>query len=321
MVRIVCTVVFLAFCLAIPCSAGAQTAAQNDSAAAAAKRGNSLPLIPTRTLEFTTSEGSWISLDVSPGGQTIVFELLGDLYTLPIEGGEATRITCGQAYDMQPRYSRDGTEIVFVSDRSGAENLWVAHADGSDPRPLTKDQRQSYMSPIWTPDGEYVMATKGTQLWLYHVDGGSGVQITGHREQDAPAPPAHLGAAFGDDPRYLWVNLRGALSGGFDMGVVEEEPGHPHDALRSTPRQVGTFQIGQLDRESGRVLVRTHELEGAFRPVPSPDGRWVVYATRRQPGWRYAGPRRLSGLGVYSGFGGPHHELRRKALAGRGAFW
>ena len=57
----------------------AQTAAQNDSAAKAAARTNTLPLITTRTLKFTTDEGSWISLDLSPNGQTIVFDLLGDL--------------------------------------------------------------------------------------------------------------------------------------------------------------------------------------------------------------------------------------------------
>ena len=68
----------------------AQSPAQDDSAAAAAKKAGGLPLIPTRTLEFTTKEGSWISLDVSPDGRAIVFELLGDLYTLPIEGGEHT---------------------------------------------------------------------------------------------------------------------------------------------------------------------------------------------------------------------------------------
>jgi Tol biopolymer transport system component len=70
---------------------------------------------------------------------------------------------------MQPRYSPDGTRIVFVSDRDGSENLWIANADGTRRAPADHDERESYMSPIWTPDGEYVIATKGTQLWLYHT--------------------------------------------------------------------------------------------------------------------------------------------------------
>ncbi len=262
-------------------AAFAQTPEQNDSAATAATKSKSLPLITTRTLEFTTDEGTWISLDLSRDGRTILFELLGDLYTLPIEGEAATRVTSGQAYDMQPRYSPDGTQIVFVSDRNGSENLWLADADGGNARALTTDERENYLSPVWTPDGEYVIATKRSQLWLYHRDGGSGVQVTGHKQDSTPAPPAHIGPAFGSDPRHLWVNLRGNLGGGFATSRLEpsEEFGPDHGA-RSSARLVGPYQIGRLDRETGRVHVRTHELEGAFRPVPSPDGRWLVYATR-----------------------------------------
>jgi hypothetical protein len=261
--------------------AAAQTPAQSDSAAAAAARSRTLPLIPTRTLSFTTDEATWLSLDVSPDGRTLVFDLLGDLYTLPIEGGTATRITSGQAYDMQPRFSPDGRRLVFVSDRNGSENLWIADADGGNARALTSDERENYMSPIWTPDGAYVIATKGTQLWLYHPDGGSGVQLTGHGES-AQAGSAHVGAAFGADARHLWLNRRGDFGGGFGTASHDHDGGDhdAHAAARSSPRRIGQFQIGQLDRETGRIHIRTHELEGAFRPVPSPDGRWLVYATR-----------------------------------------
>ncbi|MGH7506497.1 MAG: amidohydrolase family protein, partial [Longimicrobiales bacterium] len=186
------------------------------------------------------------------------------------------------AYDMQPRYSADGTRLVFVSDRNGSENVWIANADGSDARALTTDERENYMSPVWTPDGDYVIAVKGSQLWLYHRRGGSGVQLTGHREEGEQAPAAHLGPAFGHDPRYLWVNVRGDLGGGFATTTIEPwaEPFDRLHEARSSARLVGPYQIGQLDRETGRVFVRTHELEGAFRPVLSPDGRWLVYATR-----------------------------------------
>src|SRR5262245_7115638 len=134
----------------------AQTRQDNDKAAADAVRTRGLPLLTNRTLSFTTSEGTWISLDLSRDGRTLVFELLGDLYTLPVAGGEATRITSGQGYDMQPAFSPDGRRIVFISDRNGSENVWLANSDGTKPRALTTGERDNYMSPIWTPDGEYV---------------------------------------------------------------------------------------------------------------------------------------------------------------------
>ena len=84
-------------------------------------RGAGLPLTPTKALKFTTDEGTWLSLDVSPDSRTIVFELLGDIYTIPVEGGKALRLTSGQAFDAQPYFSPDGKSIVFVSDRSQAD--------------------------------------------------------------------------------------------------------------------------------------------------------------------------------------------------------
>ncbi|MEY4609351.1 MAG: hypothetical protein RL625_1568, partial [Gemmatimonadota bacterium] len=140
-----------------------------------------LPLKVERTHRFTATEGTWLSLDVSPDGKTIVFDLLGDLYTLPITGGKATRLTSGMAYDVQPRFSPDGSRIVFVSDRSGGDNLWILSLDGKDTLQLTKGNTNLYLSPEWTPDGKYVVASRSGglggagKLWMYHVEGGSGV--------------------------------------------------------------------------------------------------------------------------------------------------
>src|SRR5690606_27378693 len=111
-----------------------------------------LPLEPARWARFTTSEGTWISLDASPDGRTVVFDLLGDLYTVPIAGGTATRLTHGIAHDMQPRFSPDGTRIVFVSDRSGDDNVWILPLDGGERYPLTTGVAATYLSPEWTPD-------------------------------------------------------------------------------------------------------------------------------------------------------------------------
>jgi tricorn protease-like protein len=142
--------------------------------------GVDLPLEPERWASFTTDEGTWISLDVSPDGRTIAFDLLGDLYTIPFEGGTATRLTHSIAHDMQPRFSPDGRELVFVSDRSGDENVWILNLESGDVRPLTTGVGGAYLSPIWTPDGDYVVVSRSAplqgleKLWLYHVGGGRG---------------------------------------------------------------------------------------------------------------------------------------------------
>jgi len=121
-----------------------------------------LILEKAETVSFTTDEGTWMSLDVSPDGRSIVFDLLGDIYTLPIEGGQARRIIGGMAFDSHPRFSPDGKTIAFLSDRSGVENLWLASPDGSNIRPVTKDRltndRPQYMlSPSWVADGRYLL--------------------------------------------------------------------------------------------------------------------------------------------------------------------
>ena len=106
-----------------------------------------LPLKPDRKIEFSTDEGTWLSLDVSPDGKTIVFELLGDIYTLPIEGGQAKLVDGGMAFDAQPKFSPDGKWIAFLSDREGMENVWIMKADGSEPQQVSKDPNSEFASP------------------------------------------------------------------------------------------------------------------------------------------------------------------------------
>ena len=73
-----------------------------------------LPLKATRSFDFSTNEGTWTSLAVSPDGKTILFDLMGDIYSIPMEGGKATAITKGMAYDNHPSYSPDGKRILFL---------------------------------------------------------------------------------------------------------------------------------------------------------------------------------------------------------------
>src|SRR5262245_37204613 len=160
------------------------------------KKPEELALKTAQKIEFVTDEGTWMSLDVSADGGTIVFDILGDIYTLPVAGGEARRIIGGLSFESQPRFSPDGKQIVFLSDRSGAENIWVADADGSNPKPITTGRNNSYCSPSWTADGQYILASKASEsigtseLWMFNKDGGTGVHL-GPPEPPAPPPDSN----------------------------------------------------------------------------------------------------------------------------------
>ena len=98
-----------------------------------------------------------MAVDVSSDGKEIAFDLLGDIYAVPIAGGEARALTHSIAYDMQPRYSPDGKHIAFTSDQGGGDNIWVADAEGKNRRQVTKETTRLVNTPAWTPDGQYLL--------------------------------------------------------------------------------------------------------------------------------------------------------------------
>src|SRR3989454_711166 len=232
------------------------------------------------TIEFTTDEGTWMSLDVSPDGRTIAFDLVGNLYTLPIDGGNASRIAGGMSFDSQPKFPPAGKSIACLSDRSGVENLGIANADGSNPRAVTKDRptqdRPEYMlSPSWTADGQYLLASKSRPpeptfgVFLYDKDGGTGIRIG-----SAPPPQQPLGEG-GGPPRPA-PNRMGAVAS-------------PDGKFIFYAERMGTFtynarfplwQIIRFDRETGDTSTITNAQGSAMRPVLSPDGKSLVFATR-----------------------------------------
>ncbi len=237
------------------------------------KKVDSLPLVTTRTVQFETSEGTWLSLDVSPDGRNLAFELLGDIYTMPITGGRATAITHGPAFDSQPRWSPDGKRLVFLSDRDGAENVWTMDPDGSHTTEVSKGDNTLYASPEWTPDGNYIVVSRtqsplgsSYQLWLFHKDGGPGVSLTkddkgvGALGAGRGSNINSLGAAFGSDGRYLWYSRK---RGGFGYNI-----------------DITQWQLAIFDRQTGKIFPQTDIYGSAMRPVLSPDGRWLVFAVR-----------------------------------------
>lgn len=217
-----------------------------------------LSLEPERTIAFDTSEGTYMNLDVSPDGTRIVFDLLGDLYTMPVEGGEATRITSGMAYDVQPVFSPDGSRIAFVSDRSGSDNIWAVAPDGTGLEAITEEREEPVSTPEFSPEGDYLVARRGGDVWLYHVDGGSGLQLT-----ESELASGATGPSFGPEGRHVYFSSRGG--GGFFSGGLAA---------------INSWQTRRLDRLTGDVATITASPNGAFRPRISPDGKTMVFGAR-----------------------------------------
>ena len=228
---------------------------------------------PGRDIAIDTRQGTWMSVDVSPDGREIAFDLLGDLYTIPIGGGEARALTSGHAWDMQPRYSPNGREIAFTSDRGGGDNIWVIDRDGSNPRAITRESFRLLNQPAWTPDGAFIVARKhftsarsvgAGEMWLYHRSGiGSGLAMTKARtrEKDSDEP------AFSPDGRYLYFS-------------DDATPGGTFEYNKDPNGQI--FVIQRLDRHSGEIVALITGPGGAVRPTPSPDGRSLVFIRRER---------------------------------------
>lgn len=220
-----------------------------------------LQLEPDRTIPMTLDEGTWMSVDVSSDGETVVFDLLGDIFTVPFQGGAATQITRGLAFDGQPRFSPDDSEIVMTSDRDGGENIWIYSLDGSDSTQVTKGKDNRYQSPEWDPDGDYILTTKAgirygrPKVHLFHRDGGSGSKLFDGNENLKAT-----GAAFGPDGRHVWYAHR---QGGW--------------AYNATLPQ---YQLAVYDRKEGHSTNMSNHNGSAFRPTLSPDGKWLVFGTR-----------------------------------------
>ncbi|MCB9645614.1 MAG: PD40 domain-containing protein [Deltaproteobacteria bacterium] len=217
-----------------------------------------------------TAEGSWMSLDVAPDGSAIVFDLLGDLYEVPMTGGDAKALRSGLAWHQQPRYSPDGRKIAFTSDEGAGDNLWVMNRDGSDAAAVSKESFRLVNNPAWEPSGQYLVGKKhftskrslgAGEMWLYHVTGGEGVQMTArpNEQKDVNDP------AFSPDGRYLY----------FDRDAT---PGRFFEYNKDSSKQI--YVIERLDRETGEVTQVTGGPGGAARPTPSPDGKHLAFVRR-----------------------------------------
>jgi imidazolonepropionase-like amidohydrolase/Tol biopolymer transport system component len=224
----------------------------------------------SKKVSITTNEGTWMNVDVSPDGKNLVFDLLGDIYTMPIAGGKAVLLSGGKAWDVQPRYSPDGKTISYTSDRDGADNIWLMNADGGNKHPLTHESFRLLNNASWTPDGDYLVARKhftgfrslgAGEMWLYNKNGGDGIQLTKRKndQQDAGEPVAS------PDGKYIYWS-------------EDVTPG-PNFQYNKDPNG-GIYAINRLNRQTGDIETVASGVGGACRPQLSPDGKLMAFVKR-----------------------------------------
>ena len=231
------------------------------------------PPFKLNEVAISTNETTWSSLDVSPNGKFMIFDMLGDLYKVDIKGGNATPLIQDFAWNIHPAISPDGKQVAFVSDRDGLSNVWIMDIDGTHLKQITREKKNIIHAPKWSPDGEYLVVTKGTmssrsipagEIWMYHKSGGDGLQIkarnSGKRDQQNIADPA-----FSHDGRYIYFTENTVPGSRFEYN---------RDPLE------GIFAITRYDRESGEERRYISGTGGAVVPTPSPDGKYVAFVRR-----------------------------------------
>lgn len=225
---------------------------------------------PFKEVAFTVHEGTWMNVDISPDGKEIVFDLLGDIYLMPVAGGTARVLRAGLAFEVQPRFSPDGNKILFTSDAGGGDNCWMMNKDGSNAKQITKETFRLLNNAVWSPDGEYIVARKhftstrsagAGEMWLYHTSGGGGLQLTTRKndQQDVNEP------CISPDGRYVYFS-EDMYPGGFFQ--YNKDPNNQ------------IFVIRRLDREKGIVENVTGGPGGAMRPQISHDGKILSFVKR-----------------------------------------
>ncbi len=228
------------------------------------------PTDKIKHVEFTVTEGTWMNLDVSPNGKTIIFDMLGDIYTMPITGGTAKALRTGLAWEVQPRFSPNGKQILFTSDAGGGDNIWVMDANGENAKQVTKESFRLLNNPAWMPNGEYFIARKhftskrslgAGEMWMYHISGGAGIEITKRKndQQDVNEP------CVSSDGRYIY----------FSEDIY---PGGYFQYNKDPNKQI--FIIKRYDRDEGKVENIVTGTGGSFRPQIAHNGQWIAYIKR-----------------------------------------
>jgi tricorn protease len=189
---------------------------------------------------------------LSPKGERAVFAARGDIFTAPIEKGATRNLTqSSNAHDKWPAWSPDGKKIVFISDRSGEEELYLVNQDGKgEPEQLTSNGHEMRYAPKWSPDGKRIaFGDKNGKIWMLDVATKKLTEVADEKRGTS------LDYTWSPDSGYLAMSLSG--ENGFNSIYI----------------------WSASDQKLRKV---TSELFNASEPVWDPAGNYLYYMSDRE---------------------------------------
>ena len=214
----------------------------------------SLTIGQAEKLSYDATEGTLISVDVSPDGKKIAFDLLGNIYIMPVSGGKAKAITTGTSWNMFPRYSPDGNKIMFTSDRSGSDDLWVYDLNSKEISNVSKMELPVHQG-TWSTDGRHVFGT-ALNMKVRH--------------------PVYMFNMYGEKQEIIPAGARTPVTH-FEM--------HPNNGLIYFANGDGSLyksgdRIKTYNMKNGKIEIYIDRPGGASNPRLSPDGKQLAYTHR-----------------------------------------
>jgi hypothetical protein len=218
-----------------------------------------------------------MNVDISPDGKSLVFDLLGDLYTLPVEGGHANLLRGGVSWDVQPRFSPSGKYVLYNSDASGCENIWRLDLSTGKSSMITNETYRSVSNAVWNDNDETIIAVKfytssrsigAGEIWKYSVEDGStspGVRVLGRRHAASQIGPEEPFVSNG----YLY----------YSQNTMDSEV---YEYSKNVYAGIYSLLSVNLSAPISQPRVLYRGAGGAARPIVSKDGRFLAYIQRQK---------------------------------------
>lgn len=228
-----------------------------------------------------------------------------EIYSINADGTNQTRLTNNSARDDSPRWSRDGTKIVFVSDRDGSLlEIYSMSADGSNQTRLTTNS-VSDDDPAWSPDGTKIAFARGGEIFVMDANGENESQLTsnlfsgdkGHPSWSSDGTQIVFHNILSSGPVQIYLIDSACINCTSGQWITVDLPPDNFDPVWSPDgnaivcshdqapdhSQPHTFLISPFRSTSGFVL-RARPLVATsnpirFSPAWSPDGAKLVYRT------------------------------------------